>query len=1642
MRLKSCAILIGLLFLMAPGAFAQEHPNIAKGLGGTMGIGTDLDTINPFNGNLIIRLPIGQGYPVNAKLSYQLILTYNSQVWEHETYDDTNRVLPARANNAGLGWALHLGRLNPPQLDMSSSPSPDYNRNTYLAPDGSFHTFYPTLHEGEAATAGVEYTRDGSYLRLKTATKQIEFPDGSVHTFSSLTNGYLTRIEDRFANFIQVDYQDCSPSCVPATPANAHRWQISDSQGRVHKIDLRDTGQPSQALVITKVDLQAFGGARAVYKLLYNNSTDDQSTTGSPVGLTGCRGSDNYSVWFLTKVVRPDSSVYEIPLAGYFSTNIPGDSTNPCKTGLINRLRLPTLGQIEWDYMLYKFPSDSTTRNIWQRSTGVGTRRLLDAASASIGQWTYTTALSGGTTAHEKLMTNNVTDPIGNKVSRYFSVCVSNCSHADGPYEYGLAVGRDSGGDGTGRFLSNQVFASVGTLLRTTYARWEHDTPSGSSAVTERGRLNQRMASQRLQFNDDPGGTYADDSYSDFDGLGHYRRKDSNGNFPGSNVRSNHVQYNSSVGTYGQVGYTPWPTTSPWVINTHSFAWDQEGGKTQYRIPCYEAGTGFLLRLRLLKNSGATEHANDVLQVFQRNAAGNVTTESHYGGDNQSLASNACGLTPPASAVYQFTHTYAGGVRSKTSVTVGTALNLLDQTIDVSTGLPSSSRDAAGKQTSFSYDALGRMTTIDPTDDLLTVATYCTATSIPACPSGVRAQVVAARKATAGGSEVTAVRSRFDDWGRLISDEVRMPPSGTYAARNYSYNAMGWRTYASEQGSAPGTTYLNFDAFGRPRTVRPPDGASHDVTLSYEGIRKVTQTAKVATSTSGETNAVTTEIYDRYGRLYEVTEPNNAKTRHDYDVGNRLVKVCQGATGTGTATCGQQRLFNYDLRGFLLSEQHPEKGVSGNGSISYFNYDARGHALRSVDGSSDLTFTYDKAERLTEVRETGGAQRVIKSFTYATQNLTDTLGTDWRKGKVTSASRFNYVGAPFNATAEVRDSYVYRAAEGRPSEHSRQLFVNAGAEEKFTTTYAYDGLGQESSIGYPDCDFGDCTASDTPRTVTFGRTYGRLTSVPGYTGTANGVSEITYHDNGLVHQVPHSNGVLFTQQNDPNGIARPAGMTAANSSATLWTAGTHTYDGNGSLKAIGTQTFVYDSLSRVTQGSVGGSTQSYTYDNYGNVQSVTTDGILVNTPTSSATNRLTAGTYDAGGNLTSWNGNNYQYDALNQMVRFTSGTEDWIYVYGADDERFWSYKANGPGSLWALRDLSGMVLRQYNAHLGWTDYEDYIYRDDKLLANYLSSGQRRHFDVDHLGSVRLVTNLSGNQVGFHRYYAYGKEQTTLQEGDRMKFAGHERDLASLAGDADDLDYMHARHYSALTARFLSTDPVDAVPYLPQTWNRYQYVMGRAMTFTDPHGLFGIGRYFPPVGMTIFDIGFGDTITVTTTAWRGTTTNPFTGMWGLGSLMSGSSWFHNLGGLGDLALLDRGDFSWSRAGSLSGQGLGAYVDGLIPFVNPLAEADVYNPDEVGMASMEVVGEAAALLGGGGAAAGKAHKAFKLGREIKIGKNLRIAPWGNRTGHRYGRYPHYHRRGTRGADGNPLPGQGIGRHRPWEPPAPGQSWRSRF
>jgi len=78
--------------------------------------------------------------------------------------------------------------------------------------------------------------------------------------------------------------------------------------------------------------------------------------------------------------------------------------------------------------------------------------------------------------------------------------------------------------------------------------------------------------------------------------------------------------------------------------------------------------------------------------------------------------------------------------------------------------------------------------------------------------------------------------------------------------------------------------------------------------------------------------------------------------------------------------------------------------------------------------------------------------------------------------------------------------------------------------------------------------------------------------------------------------------------------------------------------------------------------------------------------------------------------------------------------------------------------------------------------------------------------------------------------------TTTPDSFNLKFTGQERDSET------QLDYFHARYYSAAQGRFQSPDPgnAGADPSDPQTWNGYAYVNNNPLMFTDPdgEGIFG------------------------------------------------------------------------------------------------------------------------------------------------------------------------------------------------------------
>jgi RHS repeat-associated protein len=131
----------------------------------------------------------------------------------------------------------------------------------------------------------------------------------------------------------------------------------------------------------------------------------------------------------------------------------------------------------------------------------------------------------------------------------------------------------------------------------------------------------------------------------------------------------------------------------------------------------------------------------------------------------------------------------------------------------------------------------------------------------------------------------------------------------------------------------------------------------------------------------------------------------------------------------------------------------------------------------------------------------------------------------------------------------------------------------------------------------------------------------------------------------------------------------------------------------------------------------------------------------------------------------------------------------------------------------------------------WTIQRSYFHRGGSLLADY-REGDARHYHLDHLGSVRQITGPDGDLSETRSYLPFGQEINTSEGA--LQFTGHERD-SHLPRYVDDLDYMHARYYTSRVGRFVSVDPIGGNRLIPQSWNRYAYVLGNPLVLIDPAG---------------------------------------------------------------------------------------------------------------------------------------------------------------------------------------------------------------
>jgi hypothetical protein len=425
---------------------------------------------------------------------------------------------------------------------------------------------------------------------------------------------------------------------------------------------------------------------------------------------------------------------------------------------------------------------------------------------------------------------------------------------------------------------------------------------------------------------------------------------------------------------------------------------------------------------------------------------------------------------------------------------------------------------------------------------------------------------------------------------------------------------------------------------------------------------------------------------------------------NSYDAVGRFI---QSTDGPGNLIGSRQY---FDGRGFVYWAHYE----TGN-DMRFRNFDALGNALNQSFTLTELSFAFDRAGRVTTVRETNNPARIWKEFTYADSNGPN----DWRAGKLWTARRHNFMNnwAPVT-DAVVTETFTYGGKNGRVSRYDVSLSDGPALREGFSQSYTYTDLGEIEQAAYPASTFSGSGNLGRSRVVTNNYVTGRITSV---TGTVSAQSEswassIGYHPNGLVSQVVHANGVADNFTSDPNGFARVSSISttgvqhlAGQADQNLYS-GDFQYDGNQNLVRIGTKFF----LPQDGQQPPGSA------------------------PPSSFTPPCQSGWTDP-------------FGLPSAATPDISCNPLMLFYFTATDRLFKIEDRSEVKKTWFFYDESGRKITEYNVNLStgaWLSTRDYVYRGQSLLAredwvNGVASPKVFHF---HLGFG--ISGIQTDRNGF------------------------------------------------------------------------------------------------------------------------------------------------------------------------------------------------------------------------------------------------------------------------------------------------------
>jgi RHS repeat-associated protein len=408
----------------------------------------------------------------------------------------------------------------------------------------------------------------------------------------------------------------------------------------------------------------------------------------------------------------------------------------------------------------------------------------------------------------------------------------------------------------------------------------------------------------------------------------------------------------------------------------------------------------------------------------------------------------------------------------------------------------------------------------------------------------------------------------------------------------------------------------------------------------------------------------------------------------------------------------------------------------------------------------------------------------------------------------------------------------------------------------YTTDYAYNQVGQRNRIGHIYFHFDN---------------EGHIFGVRNYPVGGNGISYLTnatYDLTGrLISDSLSTNGGYVNETFGRDAQRLQLTTQTATKGATSLMNLTYSYQASTGQMGAGTTAGNANQLMNVT-GTINNTTESsgftyglqgqlitsnqttnsssaqrrFNYDPYGNRTAVydavsggnQIQSIALSQSGGAPTNRIasvTSGgsavnyTYDANGNITNDGVHSYTLDAVNRVVSVDGGTTA---QYGYDHQNRRIKKVTGATTRHYVWD-GEQVLAEYNGATGGLLVQ-YFYAHGRLVAK-VEGGVTNFFLSDRL-STRLVLDINGNVVGRQAHLPFGEPWATSGTPDKHLLTSYESDPES------GQQYAINRGYSQNVGRFNQADPFapSASEAVPQSWNRYTYVLNDPVNYIDPLGL--------------------------------------------------------------------------------------------------------------------------------------------------------------------------------------------------------------